>query len=147
MHFHLFNVQVLQRRPFNVRQFNGIPNYNKAGVGPDLNEIGMKETVKMNPGEGTRVGVLIEDPMPNGAALGTGFTIGRAIDPVSGFTRPTVVDNVNPLNVSMLPPSSRLAAYGTANGVNWTNTDEYVWHCHILEHEEHDMMRVLGGAA
>jgi len=21
--------------------------------------------------------------------------------------------------------------------------DEYVWHCHILEHEEHDMMRPL----
>ena len=20
---------------------------------------------------------------------------------------------------------------------------EYVWHCHILEHEEHDMMRPL----
>ena len=142
MHFHLFNVQVLQRRPVNVRQFNGIPNYNKAGVGPDLNEIGMKETVKMNPGEGTRVGVLIEDPMPNGAALGTGFTIGRALN-----GRPTVLDNVNPLNVSELPPSPRLAAYGVANGINWTNTDEYVWHCHILEHEEHDMMRVLGGAA
>jgi len=61
--------------------------------------------------------------------------------------RPTVLDNVNPLNVSELPPSPRLAAYGVANGINWTNTDEYVWHCHILEHEEHDMMRVLGGAA
>jgi spore coat protein A len=24
---------------------------------------------------------------------------------------------------------------------------EYVWHCHILEHEEHDMMRplIIGG--
>jgi spore coat protein A, manganese oxidase len=21
--------------------------------------------------------------------------------------------------------------------------NEYVWHCHILEHEEHDMMRPL----
>jgi len=24
-----------------------------------------------------------------------------------------------------------------------TGGDEYVWHCHILEHEEHDMMRPL----
>jgi hypothetical protein len=23
------------------------------------------------------------------------------------------------------------------------NGNEYVWHCHILEHEEHDMMRPL----
>jgi spore coat protein A len=23
------------------------------------------------------------------------------------------------------------------------NAHEYVWHCHILEHEEHDMMRPL----
>ena len=24
-----------------------------------------------------------------------------------------------------------------------TGDNEYVWHCHILEHEEHDMMRPL----
>jgi spore coat protein A len=24
-----------------------------------------------------------------------------------------------------------------------TGHHEYVWHCHILEHEEHDMMRPL----
>ena len=24
-----------------------------------------------------------------------------------------------------------------------TGGHEYVWHCHILEHEEHDMMRPL----
>ena len=23
------------------------------------------------------------------------------------------------------------------------NANEYVWHCHILEHEEHDMMHAL----
>jgi spore coat protein A len=37
------------------------------------------------------------------------------------------------------PPASPrlLSAYGI-------NGAEYVWHCHILEHEEHDMMRPLG---
>jgi spore coat protein A len=35
------------------------------------------------------------------------------------------------------PPSPRLAAMGIHNAA------EYVWHCHILEHEEHDMMRPL----
>jgi spore coat protein A len=36
-----------------------------------------------------------------------------------------------------VPPSPRLAAMGIPAG------NEYVWHCHILEHEEHDMMRPL----
>jgi len=35
------------------------------------------------------------------------------------------------------PPSPRLlASYGITGA-------EYVWHCHILEHEEHDMMHTL----
>jgi spore coat protein A len=36
-----------------------------------------------------------------------------------------------------IPESPRLAAMGI------NNAHEYVWHCHILEHEEHDMMRPL----
>jgi spore coat protein A len=35
-----------------------------------------------------------------------------------------------------IPDSPRLATMGIAGA-------EYVWHCHILEHEEHDMMRPL----
>jgi spore coat protein A len=35
------------------------------------------------------------------------------------------------------PPSPRLQASYGINGA------EYVWHCHILEHEEHDMMHAL----
>jgi len=34
------------------------------------------------------------------------------------------------------PPSPRLASYNITGA-------EYVWHCHILEHEEHDMMHAL----
>ena len=37
----------------------------------------------------------------------------------------------------LVPFSPRLKAQGISNG------NEYVWHCHILEHEEHDMMRPL----
>jgi spore coat protein A len=36
-----------------------------------------------------------------------------------------------------IPESPRLAA------MSIHNAHEYVWHCHILEHEEHDMMRPL----
>jgi spore coat protein A len=35
------------------------------------------------------------------------------------------------------PPSQRLLTNYGIRGA------EYVWHCHILEHEEHDMMRPL----
>ena len=34
-------------------------------------------------------------------------------------------------------PSPRLEAMYGIKGA------EYVWHCHILEHEEHDMMHAL----
>jgi spore coat protein A len=37
-----------------------------------------------------------------------------------------------------IPPSPRLASYYPGY-----EGAEYVWHCHILEHEEHDMMRPL----
>jgi spore coat protein A len=36
-----------------------------------------------------------------------------------------------------VPESPRIETFGIQKG------NEYVWHCHILEHEEHDMMRPL----
>lgn len=98
IHFHLVNVQVLSRQAFSTSQYTGgIPNYQGPAMAPDPNELGWKETVRMYPGQVTRV--------------------------IMRFDLPTV-----PFNV---PPSLR------------TGGNEYVWHCHILEHEEHDMMRPL----
>ena len=74
-----------------------------AAVAPDLNELGWKETVRMNPGEVTRV--------------------------LMKFDLPAVP--------FMVPASPRIQ-----NGYGITG-QEFVWHCHILEHEEHDMMRPL----
>ncbi len=95
IHFHLFNVQVLGRARFDSSTpvFEPIEPLRP----PDPNELGWKETVRMNPGEVTVVAM--------------------------SFDLPTV-----PFTV---PPSPR------------TGGHEYVWHCHILEHEEHDMMRAL----
>jgi spore coat protein A len=104
MHFHLVNVRVLSRAPFTYTvDATGklVPNVGPAR-GPDPNERGLKETVRMNPGEVTEI--LIR------------------------FDLPTV-----PFNV---PFSPRLKKYNIKGY-------EYVWHCHILEHEEHDMMRPL----
>jgi spore coat protein A len=95
LHFHLVNVQVLARQPFDPRKYNGIPNLSNQPTAPDPNELGWKETVRMNPGE-----VI--------------WVIAKYDLPAVPFT---------------VPASPR------------TGGNEYVWHCHILEHEEHDMMR------
>jgi spore coat protein A, manganese oxidase len=96
MHFHLTNVQVIGHAPFtNV----GTPD--TAFQAPDANYAGWKETVRMNPGEVTRV--------------------------IMQFSLP-----------ASLPPY-----VPTATSPRFPGNHEYVWHCHILEHEEHDMMRPL----
>ena len=98
IHFHLVNVQVIQRQPF-----EGTPgswSYSGPPMPPDANEIGWKETVRMNPDEITTV--IMQFKLP-------------------GLPTAAMRDAVSPR----------------------TGGREYVWHCHILEHEEHDMMRPL----
>jgi spore coat protein A len=103
IHFHLANAQVVSRQAFDVRRFNGTPSFLGQPQPPDGNEMGWKETIRMNPGECTTV--------------------------IMKFDLPPVP--------FIVPPSPRLMMeYGIVGA-------EYVWHCHILEHEEHDMMRPL----
>jgi spore coat protein A len=100
IHFHLVNVQLINRQPFQVNSLGntqGGVNFAGPAVPAEANEIGWKETVMMFPGTVTRI--------------------------IMKFDLPAV-----PFTV---PPSPR------------TGGNEYVWHCHILEHEEHDMMRPL----
>lgn len=125
MHFHLFNVQVLRRRLF--RNFNGMPTWAGIGRGPDPGEEGWKETVKMWPGECTTIAVLVDDPMP-ASLYPRDVTTSR---PTVTVAQAAVGSTTPPPKVSSLPVSPR------------TGGDEYVYHCHILEHEEHDMMRPL----
>lgn len=118
IHFHLFNVQVINR-----------VGWDGMVKPPDPNELGWKETVRMNPLEdiivafrpvapklpfGVPDSVRLLDPtMPQGSTMGFG---GR--DPLTG----------NPITVTNQPYD-----------FGW----EYVWHCHILSHEEMDMMRPM----
>jgi spore coat protein A, manganese oxidase len=150
MHVHEFNAMILSRRLFDVKNFTGTPVYLALGVGPSPTENGWKETFKMNPGECTKLAILVEDPLPEPTYPHTGsytFQIpGNGLGTVTG--RPTVPVSIpgalstDPpvlVGTGVLPISPRLleAQYGRIVG------DEYVWHCHILEHEEHDMMRPL----
>jgi spore coat protein A len=93
MHFHAVNVQILKRQPFKLVAGRFVAT--GTARGPEWDEMGYKETCKMNPGEVITVIMKIQLP-----------------------TVPFAV-----------PASPR------------TGNNEYVWHCHILEHEEHDMMR------
>lgn len=104
VHFHLQNCQVVSRQPFKI--VNGIFTPTGAPRGPEANELGWKETVKMHPGEATSVLFKWDQP------------------PV-------------PFDV---PFSDRTMG---ALGATIAQANEFVWHCHILEHEEHDMMRPL----
>ncbi len=64
MHFHLVNVQVLSRQAFDdVNYAGGEPTYLDAPFAPDDNELGWKETVRMNPGEVTRVLMKFDLPV------------------------------------------------------------------------------------
>lgn len=94
IHFHLVNVQILERQLFDAKHYTGAPKFHGPPRPPDPYEMGWKETVRMNPGEMTKV--IMNFQVPSGA-----------------------------------PVSVRTGGYN------------YVWHCHILEHEEHDMMRPL----
>jgi spore coat protein A len=98
IHFHLVNVQIIQRQAFAGTPATGITLKGRPRP-PDPNETGWKDTVRMNPGEATTV--------------------------IMQFNLPALPQSMgNPLSAR-------------------TGGHEYVWHCHILEHEEHDMMRPL----
>ncbi len=55
------------------------------------------------------------------------------------FDLPIVQDRDHERGINVSCPSR------TARPSPRTGGNEYVWHCHILEHEEHDMMQAAGG--
>ena len=117
IHFHLFNVQVINR-----------VDWDGAIRLPDANELGWKETVRMNPLEDIIVAM-------------------RPTAPKLPFGLP---DSFRLMDVTTAPGTS-MQFSGTGpdgNAVTVTNTVvnfgwEYVWHCHLLGHEESDMMRPI----
>jgi FtsP/CotA-like multicopper oxidase with cupredoxin domain len=115
IHFHLMNVQVINRVGWDgqIRP-------------PDDNELGWKDTVRMNP---------LED-------------IYIALQPVKQHLPWPLPDSVRPLDVDR-PLGTRTQFTGADiynNPINVANQlvnlgQEYVWHCHLLGHEENDMLR------
>jgi FtsP/CotA-like multicopper oxidase with cupredoxin domain len=120
MHFHLFEVQLLNRVAWDGKIML-----------PEPNELGWKDTVKVNPLEDTVVAlrpVVPEAPfdLPNSV---------RPLDPTMPLGAVLWVEDeiFDPAGEPVFPVINKLVNFGY----------EYMWHCHILSHEEMDMMRPI----
>ena len=117
IHFHLFNVQVINR-----------VGWDGAIRPPDPNELGWKETVRMNPLEDCIVALR---PVAPRVPFGLPESI-RPLNPTTEIGSTMGFTNVAP-NGTPVRTVNHLVNFG----------HEYVWHCHLLGHEENDMMRPM----
>ncbi len=150
IHLHLVQFQLLNRQAFNTKRYArayGMPmpgmgaplpyspatpaTGGKLGGNPDItpyllgrpappdgNETGWKDTFRMNPGEVTRVLVRVA-PQDADARVGGPVAAGMNLYPFD----PT-------------------AGLGTSDdGFGYPGGPGYVWHCHIVDHEDNEMMR------
>ncbi|GFO60312.1 laccase [Geomonas silvestris] len=121
VHFHLVNVQVINRIGWD------------GTVKPPADfEVGWKETVRMNPLEDIVVIVRAKKPTLPGFGLPTSQ---RLLDPTQPVNSTMGFSNLDPLTGNAFPAAQAVKNVMTDFG--W----EYVWHCHILGHEENDFMR------
>ncbi len=121
IHFHLFDVQVLNR-----------VTWDNIIIPPDANELGWKDTVRISPLEDTIVALRPIIPtlpfeIPNAI---------RPLNPMMPLGSTAMFNNVDPQGNPTNPIVNQLVNFG------W----EYVYHCHILSHEEMDMMRPVSVA-
>ncbi len=123
IHFHLFDVQLVNRVAWDA-----------AMLPPEPNELGWKETVRMNPLEHCIVAIRPRSPVlpfdiPNSNRL---IDVTQPVDyPLMGGA----LGWLDPLG-NAAPVVNHMVNFG------W----EYVWHCHILSHEEMDMMHAMSFA-
>ena len=112
---------------FNVQLLNRV-GWDGAIRAPDPNELGWKDTVRTNPLEDIIVALrpiipVVPFKMPNSVRM---LDVTRPAGSSMGFWGQDPLGN--PVNIL-----NQLVNYG------W----EYVWHCHLLGHEENDMMRPM----
>ncbi|HEY6073305.1 MAG TPA: multicopper oxidase domain-containing protein, partial [Anaerolineales bacterium] len=116
IHFHLYDVQVLDR-----------VTWDNIIMPPDANELGWKDTVRISPLEDTIVAL-------------------RPIVPTLPFDIPNSVRELSPMMMDGAPLAPGQIFDPQGNPIEVSNHLvnfgwEYVYHCHILSHEEMDMMR------
>jgi FtsP/CotA-like multicopper oxidase with cupredoxin domain len=119
LHFHMFNVQLVNRVDW-------------AGVmtPPDPNERGWKETLRFNMLESVYVAIK---PKVSTVPFALPQSV-RPLNPLMPIGATMGFSNVDQFGLPLVPRvSNQLNNFG----------HEFVWHCHILSHEEDDMMRPL----
>ena len=135
VHFHLVNVQLINR-----------VGWDGVVKPPAPNEVGWRETIRMNPLEDVYVVATAKHPVvPFGLP-----TSSRLLDPSAAVGATAGLTNIDPLT-GAAPTFQTQLVNGVSTNVATTQysnqmTDfdnEYVWHCHILGHEEFDFMRPM----
>lgn len=116
IHFHLYDVQLVNR-----------VTWDNIVIPADANELGWKDTVRIAPLEDTIVALRPVVPkvpfeVPNSV---------RNLNPMMPTGSTAMFNNVDVQGNPTAAVTNRLVNFG------W----EYVYHCHILSHEEMDMMR------
>jgi spore coat protein A, manganese oxidase len=156
MHLHLFQFQMLDRQAFDVAAYESVYGMPMAGMGPpmdyelptaatgfklggnpdvtpyligaprppDANETGWKDTFRMNPGEVTRIIVRVA---PQDAAAKAAAHVPPLV----------VAPGVNLYGFEPWTPMGETDSFGYPGGPG------YVWHCHIIDHEDNEMMRPM----
>ncbi|UCF93130.1 MAG: multicopper oxidase domain-containing protein [Desulfobacterales bacterium] len=121
LHWHLYDVQVLNR-----------VTWDNIVSPPDPTELGWKDTLRVSPLEDTIVALRPIIPqlpfeLPNSI---------RPLHPMMPLGSSMGFNNIDPAGNPTAAIANELVNFG------W----EYVWHCHILSHEEMDMMRPVSAA-
>ncbi len=116
IHFHLYDVQLVNR-----------VTWDNIIILTDPAELGWKDTIRVAPLEDTVVAlrpIIPQIPweLPNAI---------RNLSPMMPTGATKGFNNIDPQGNPTAPITNQLVNFG------W----EYVWHCHILSHEEMDMMR------
>jgi len=154
IHFHIFDVQLINR-----------VGWDGQILLPEPNELGWKDTIKISPLEDTIVAVRPRAPalpfgipdslrplnpaIPIDSTMGFGTPPVGSTWPIPGSTTGSGFSNIDwqtggPYVFAAGPPPYPYAGYtGVITNVMYNFGWEYVWHCHILSHEEMDMMRPI----
>jgi FtsP/CotA-like multicopper oxidase with cupredoxin domain len=118
VHFHLFNVQIINRVGWD------------GAIKPPLpNELGWKETVQMHPLEDAIIALRPIAPTNHPFKIPNSV---RLLDPTQPQGGTMNFTNINPLGTP-------ITVTNQPTNFGW----EYVDHCHLLGHEEMDMMRPM----
>jgi hypothetical protein len=120
VHFHLVNVQIVNRVA-----------WDGTIKPPDADEVGWKETVRMHPLQDIIVATrAVSVPSPFGVSNSW-----RYLAPSEPPNSPLGFSNWDPTTGATLA----VPTLNTRVNFNWA----YIWHCHLLGHEENDMMRPI----